>query len=66
MSCYVDTVPHHVMPHHATSCGAPVRYAYPIKCTEAIRGADGQTVVELRAEVDKQKSSKPKVRADGV
>ena len=52
------------MPCHATPFSAHIRYAYPIKCTEVIKGADGQTVVELRAEVDKQKSSKPKVRAD--
>ncbi|KAL3695146.1 hypothetical protein R1sor_008797 [Riccia sorocarpa] len=38
-----------------------LRYAYPIKCTEVIFGKDNQTVVELRAEYDPTKSTKPKV-----
>lgn len=37
-----------------------LRYAFPIKCTEVIYGNDKKTVVEIRAEYDESKKSKPK------
>eukprot|EP00262_Sarcandra_glabra_P014698 TRINITY_DN434_c0_g1_i1.p1 TRINITY_DN434_c0_g1~~TRINITY_DN434_c0_g1_i1.p1 ORF type:complete len:810 (+),score=162.12 TRINITY_DN434_c0_g1_i1:228-2432(+) len=37
-----------------------LRYAFPIKCTEVIYGDDKETVVEIRAEYDPSKKSKPK------
>ncbi|ONK55951.1 uncharacterized protein A4U43_C10F2620 [Asparagus officinalis] len=37
-----------------------LRYAYPITCTEVIYGNDKETVVEIRAEYDSSKKSKPK------
>jgi len=37
------------------------RYAYPIKCTEVIYGDDNDTIIEIRAEYDVSKKSKPKV-----
>ncbi|ERN05736.1 glutamine--tRNA ligase isoform X1 [Amborella trichopoda] len=37
-----------------------LRYAFPIKCTEVIRGDDGETILEIRAEYDPSKSTKPK------
>lgn len=37
------------------------RYAYPIKCTEVILAEDNETVVEIRAEYDPLKKTKPKV-----
>ncbi|BBN05975.1 glutaminyl-tRNA synthetase [Marchantia polymorpha subsp. ruderalis] len=38
-----------------------LRYAYPIKCTDVIYGEDKETVVEIHAEYDRAKSTKPKV-----
>ncbi|XP_031476514.1 glutamine--tRNA ligase [Nymphaea colorata] len=37
-----------------------LRYAFPIKCTEVIYGDDKETIVEIRAEYDPLKKSKPK------
>ncbi|PIA33290.1 hypothetical protein AQUCO_04100012v1 [Aquilegia coerulea] len=37
-----------------------LRYAFPIKCTEAIYGDDQETVVEIHAEYDPSKTTKPK------
>ncbi|KAG0462950.1 hypothetical protein HPP92_021426 [Vanilla planifolia] len=37
-----------------------LRYAFPIKCTEVILGNDSETVVEIRAEYDPLKQTKPK------
>lgn len=37
------------------------RYAYPIKCTDVILADDKETVLEIRAEYDASKKSKPKV-----
>ncbi|XP_021900855.1 glutamine--tRNA ligase, cytoplasmic [Carica papaya] len=37
-----------------------LRYAYPIKCTEVILAEDNETVVEIRAEYDPLKKTKPK------
>ncbi|KAA8529141.1 hypothetical protein F0562_034060 [Nyssa sinensis] len=37
-----------------------LRYAFPIKCTEVILGDDKETVVEVRAEYDPSKKTKPK------
>lgn len=37
-----------------------LRYAFPIKCTEAIYGDDKETIVEIRAEYDPSKKTKPK------
>ncbi|KAK1290044.1 hypothetical protein QJS10_CPB18g01540 [Acorus calamus] len=37
-----------------------LRYAFPIKCTEVIYGDDKETVVEIRAEYDPMKTTKPK------
>lgn len=37
------------------------RYAFPIKCTDVILGDDKETVVEIRAEYDPSKKTKPKV-----
>ncbi|KAA8529145.1 hypothetical protein F0562_034056 [Nyssa sinensis] len=37
-----------------------LRYAFPIKCTEVIIGDDKETVVEVRAEYDPSKKTKPK------
>ncbi|XP_059658809.1 glutamine--tRNA ligase, cytoplasmic-like, partial [Cornus florida] len=37
-----------------------LRYAFPIKCTEVIFGDDKETVVEIRAEYDASKKTKPK------
>ncbi|XP_044493982.1 glutamine--tRNA ligase, cytoplasmic-like [Mangifera indica] len=37
-----------------------LRYAFPIKCTEAILADDNETVLEIRAEYDPSKKSKPK------
>ncbi|KAA8532692.1 hypothetical protein F0562_032725 [Nyssa sinensis] len=37
-----------------------LRYAFPIKCTEVILGDDKETVVEIRAEYDPSKKTKPK------
>lgn len=37
-----------------------LRYAFPIKCTEVILGDDKETVVEIRAEYDSSKKTKPK------
>lgn len=39
----------------------PCRYAFPIKCTEAILSDDKETVIEIRAEYDPSKTTKPKV-----
>ncbi|KAA8529143.1 hypothetical protein F0562_034058 [Nyssa sinensis] len=36
-----------------------LRYAFPIKCTEVILGDDEETVVEVRAEYDPSKKTKP-------
>ncbi|KAK6931522.1 Glutamyl/glutaminyl-tRNA synthetase, class Ib, catalytic domain [Dillenia turbinata] len=37
-----------------------LRYAFPIKCTDVILGDDKETVVEIRAEYDPSKKTKPK------
>lgn len=37
------------------------RYAFPIKCSEVIYGDDEESVVEIRAEYDPSKTTKPKV-----
>lgn len=37
------------------------RYAFPIKCTDVILADDKETVLEIRAEYDASKKSKPKV-----
>lgn len=37
------------------------RYAFPIKCTEVILAEDNETIVEIRAEYDPSKKTKPKV-----
>lgn len=37
-----------------------LRYAFPIKCTEAILSDDKETVIEIRAEYDPSKTTKPK------
>ncbi|XAR52421.1 Glutamine--tRNA ligase [Bertholletia excelsa] len=37
-----------------------LRYAFPIKCTDVILGDDKETVLEIRAEYDPSKKSKPK------
>lgn len=37
-----------------------LRYAFPIKCTEVIYGSDSETIVEIRAEYDPLKQTKPK------
>ncbi|XP_038900996.1 glutamine--tRNA ligase-like isoform X3 [Benincasa hispida] len=37
-----------------------LRYAYPIKCTDVILADDNETVLEIRAEYDASKKSKPK------
>ncbi|GER44402.1 glutamine--tRNA ligase [Striga asiatica] len=37
-----------------------LRYAFPIKCTEVILGDDNETVVEIHAEYDPSKTTKPK------
>lgn len=37
-----------------------LRYAFPIKCTDVIFGDDNETVLEIRAEYDPMKKTKPK------
>ncbi|PKA63404.1 Glutamine--tRNA ligase [Apostasia shenzhenica] len=37
-----------------------VKYAFPIRCTEVIYGNDSETIVEVRAEYDPEKKTKPK------
>ncbi|EOY13668.1 Glutamine-tRNA ligase / glutaminyl-tRNA synthetas, putative isoform 1 [Theobroma cacao] len=37
-----------------------LRYAFPIKCTDVILADDNETVLEIRAEYDPSKKSKPK------
>ncbi|KMZ68009.1 Glutamine--tRNA ligase, Glutamate--tRNA ligase [Zostera marina] len=37
-----------------------LRYAFPIKCTEVIYGDDGKSIMEIRAEYDPSKTTKPK------
>lgn len=37
-----------------------LRYAFPIKCTEVIYGNDSESIVEIRAEYDPLKKTKPK------
>ncbi|KAL1531838.1 glutamine--tRNA ligase [Salvia divinorum] len=37
-----------------------LRYAFPIKCTDVVLGDDNETVLEIRAEYDPSKKSKPK------
>ncbi|KAI3453042.1 hypothetical protein Pfo_009705 [Paulownia fortunei] len=37
-----------------------LRYAFPIKCTEVIFGDDNETILEIRAEYDPSKKTKPK------
>ncbi|KAL2233371.1 UNVERIFIED_CONTAM: Glutamine--tRNA ligase [Sesamum indicum] len=41
-----------------------LRYAFPIKCTEVILGADNETILEIRAEYDPLKKTKPKNPAE--
>ncbi|GAB4828854.1 Glutamine--tRNA ligase, cytoplasmic [Ancistrocladus abbreviatus] len=38
-----------------------LKYAYPIKCTDVIFGDDKETILEIRAEYDPKKLTKPKV-----
>ncbi|CAK7326604.1 unnamed protein product [Dovyalis caffra] len=37
-----------------------LRYAFPIKCTEAVLADDNETIFEIRAEYDPSKKTKPK------
>ncbi|KAJ4960835.1 hypothetical protein NE237_020745 [Protea cynaroides] len=37
-----------------------LRYAFPIKCTDVIYGDDKETIVEIQAEYDPSKTTKPK------
>ncbi|KAG5077469.1 hypothetical protein JHK82_056164 [Glycine max] len=37
-----------------------LRYAFPIKCTEVILADDNETILEIRAEYDPSKKTKPK------
>ncbi|KAL3510761.1 hypothetical protein ACH5RR_030162 [Cinchona calisaya] len=37
-----------------------LRYAFPIKCTEVIFGDDSESILEIRAEYDPTKKTKPK------
>ncbi|CAI0552929.1 unnamed protein product [Linum tenue] len=37
-----------------------LRYAFPIKCTDVLLADDNQTIVEIRAEYDPSKKTKPK------
>ncbi|KAL8161303.1 hypothetical protein V2J09_012792 [Rumex salicifolius] len=37
-----------------------LRYAYPIKCTNVVFGDDKESIVEIHAEYDAEKKSKPK------
>ncbi|CAI9096164.1 OLC1v1032248C1 [Oldenlandia corymbosa var. corymbosa] len=37
-----------------------LRYAFPIKCTEVIKGDDNESILEIRAEYDPSKTTKPK------
>lgn len=37
------------------------RYAFPIKCTEVVLADDNETILEIRAEYDPSKKTKPKV-----
>ncbi|XP_020966730.1 glutamine--tRNA ligase isoform X2 [Arachis ipaensis] len=37
-----------------------LRYAFPIKCTEVILADDNETILEIRAEYDRSKKTKPK------
>ncbi|CAI0553132.1 unnamed protein product [Linum tenue] len=37
-----------------------LRYAFPIKCTDVVLADDNQTIVEIRAEYDPSKKTKPK------
>ncbi|CAJ1977513.1 unnamed protein product [Sphenostylis stenocarpa] len=39
---------------------AILRYAFPIKCTEVILADDNETILEIRAEYDPSKKTKPK------
>jgi len=41
--------------------GVLCRYAFPIKCTEVILADDIETILEIRAEYDPSKKTKPKV-----
>ncbi|CAI0454610.1 unnamed protein product [Linum tenue] len=43
-----------------------LRYAFPIKCTDVVLADDNQTIVEIRAEYDPSKKTKPKVGSLGV
>ncbi|RZC70281.1 hypothetical protein C5167_034099, partial [Papaver somniferum] len=36
------------------------KYAFPIKCTEVVYSDDGETIMEIRAEYDSSKNTKPK------
>ncbi|OAY47278.1 glutamine--tRNA ligase, cytoplasmic [Manihot esculenta] len=37
-----------------------LRYAFPIKCTEVVLADDNETIIEVRAEYDPSKKTKPK------
>lgn len=37
-----------------------LRYAFPIKCTEVVLADDNETIIEIRAEYDPSKKTKPK------
>ncbi|KAF2322587.1 hypothetical protein GH714_019211 [Hevea brasiliensis] len=37
-----------------------LRYAFPIKCTEVVLADDNETIIEIRAEYDPTKKTKPK------
>ena len=65
---YVENCRNYIAAIHLTSCPIGIdnlfhacRYAFPIKCTEAILSDDMETVVEIRAEYDSSKKTKPKV-----
>ena len=48
------------LPQHG-SCFFVGRYAFPIKCTEVVLADDKETIVEIWAEYDHAKKTKPKV-----
>lgn len=46
---------------HTENTFCSCRYAFPIKCTEVILADDKENVLEIRAEYDPSKKTKPKV-----
>jgi glutaminyl-tRNA synthetase len=51
--------------HHIYLVHVITRYAFPIKCTDVIYGDNPDDIVEIRAQYDPSKTSKPKVRFNG-